>query len=315
MLGSISGKRRCAWFSGCNSLCAALLRCNTNIMPNFRVPLTKTTTECAGACLPKASAEEVQEQMKKLCIIAQRAMKQMTGYFSGYISKKQKLGKFELKAASSALPFLLTKLQKLHTASAQLALVTNRLITTLEGKGILRSAPEAFNLCGKSLPKDELNAEFVRTFRTVNFCGSEYLQRLELVITKTTAKDTIAVRIPVPKSGKKQPARPLQKDVDVYGYRGSDRRVYYLSPWEFLTYWFAEPLQPPSKDYTCTAPPTMTDYFTEAPRSHSHIQRRLCETPCIVCLFLGPGPGFAHMCPPLHRSVTVQCPGPISTAS
>jgi hypothetical protein len=192
--------------------------------------------------------------------------------------------------------------------------VTNRLITTLEGKGILRSAPEAFNLCGKSLPKDELNAEFVRTFRTVNFCGSEYLQRLELVITKTTAKDTIAVRIPVPKSGKKQPARPLQKDVDVYGYRGSDRRVYYLSPWEFLTYWFAEPLQPPSKDYTCTAPPTMTDYFTEAPRSHSHIQRRLCETPCIVCLFFGPGPGFAHMCPPLHRSVTVQCPGLITAS-
>ncbi len=202
MLGSISGRRRCGWFSGCNSLCAALLRSNTNFMPNFRVPLTEKTTECKGACLPKGDGEDRKREIQRLCLLAQRAMKQMTGYFSGYICKKQKLGNFELKAASSSLPFLLQKLKNLKTAAAQLASVTNRLITTLEGKGILRSAPESFNLCGKSCHQDELNAEFVRTFRSVTFPGSEYLQRHEHVIKQAAGASVTPRRLPIPKPGR-----------------------------------------------------------------------------------------------------------------
>ena len=33
--------------------------------------------------------------------------------------------------------------------------------------------------------------------------------------------------------------------VELYGYRGRDPRVYYLSPWEFVMFWAAEDLQPP----------------------------------------------------------------------
>ena len=44
-------------------------------------------------------------------MIAQKAMKQMTGYFGGYISKRQKMGKFELKKSIGALPLLKEKLQ------------------------------------------------------------------------------------------------------------------------------------------------------------------------------------------------------------
>ena len=32
-------------------------------------------------------------------------MKQMTGYFGGYISKKQQMGQFELKQSAAAMPF------------------------------------------------------------------------------------------------------------------------------------------------------------------------------------------------------------------
>ena len=48
---------------------------------------------------------------RRLCLIAQRAMKQMTGYFGGYISKKQRIGKFEIKKSVSALPLLREKIQ------------------------------------------------------------------------------------------------------------------------------------------------------------------------------------------------------------
>ena len=73
-------------------------------------------------------------------------MKQMTGYFGGYISKKQKMGRFELKKSIGALPLMEEKLKgrNLSSSSAQLAHVTNRCFTVLESKGILRTATEEF---------------------------------------------------------------------------------------------------------------------------------------------------------------------------
>ena len=151
MLGTVSSRRRCPWLSGTCSSLAAMLRSNTHIQPNFRIPLSASTTECQGSCLQGDSSRDEAGDMLRLITITQRAMKQMTGYFTGYISKRQSLGNFELKAASSALPFLCQKVKAMQSASAQLAHLTNRLICTLEGKGILRSAPESFNLCGKGL--------------------------------------------------------------------------------------------------------------------------------------------------------------------
>jgi len=233
MLGTVAGKRRCPWLSGTNALTAVLLRSNTHFAPNFRIPLTAQSTECGGACLGKSLSENPQEHLRRLITITQRAMKQMTGYFSGYICKKQKLGSFELKSTSSALPYLLERIRTLKTAAAQLAQVTNRLITTLEGKGILRSAAESFTLAGKARQKDELSAEFVRTFRSQNFNGSCYLLKLE-ALRKPGAK-TQGVRVMLPSSQQSLYFEP--PEVDLYGFRGEDPRVLYLSPWEFHTYW------------------------------------------------------------------------------
>ena len=38
---------------------------------------------------------------------------------------------------------------------------------------------------------------------------------------------------------------PLQRDVDIYGFRSQDERVFYLSPWELRTFWYAEALHAP----------------------------------------------------------------------
>ena len=171
-LGSILSRRRCEWFSGTSSILAAVSRSNTNVQCNYRVPLSPTThdKDCqATQCTTNISA-------RRLCLIAQRAMKQMTGYFGGYISKRQKMGRFEIKKSIAALPLLREDLQKKQhkRASIQLALVTNRMFTALESKGILRVCTEEFMLSSQYKPHDPLAAECIRTFRETNFHQSNF---------------------------------------------------------------------------------------------------------------------------------------------
>ena len=82
----------------------------------------------------------------------------MTWYFCGYISKRQKIGKFGLKKFVAALPLMKEKLQQrgLKTASAQLVHASNRMFSVLEGKGILRTCTEGFMLASQYKPHDPL---------------------------------------------------------------------------------------------------------------------------------------------------------------
>ena len=85
---------------------------------------------------------------RRLCIIAHRAMKTIRGYFAGYISKRQQVGRFELRSSVKTLPLLKQKSQgmALKHSSAYLAHASNRMLTSLERKGALRMAPEEFML-------------------------------------------------------------------------------------------------------------------------------------------------------------------------
>ena len=135
-LGSIAGPRQCAWFSATSALLAKVTKSNTNVQCNYRVPLLEVThdADCKSEkCLGV-------KMRRRLFILAQRAMKQMTGYFGGYISKKQKMGQFELKQSAAAMPFMKEKMQSKKTSAAsQLASVCFRLFINLEGKSIFNS--------------------------------------------------------------------------------------------------------------------------------------------------------------------------------
>ena len=61
-----------------------------------------------------------------------------------------------------------TKLER-WSPSHQLAHVVNRMYADLEAKGVLRSAPEEFNLAAHHDSRDELKAEFLRTFQSTDF--------------------------------------------------------------------------------------------------------------------------------------------------
>ena len=87
------------------------------------------------------------------------------------------MGQFELRSSVKALPLMAEKLRQRHfkRGSAQLAHVVNRMFTTLESKGILRTAPEEFILTSLHNPPDPLAAEFFRTCRHEFFFGKQYL--------------------------------------------------------------------------------------------------------------------------------------------
>ena len=94
-LGSILSRRRCGWLSGTAASFAVIFRHNTHTGPNYRVPLLQNThdPQCKAGCLEKHTN-------KRMTIAAQRAQRNTTGYYSGYIQKRQPVGKFELRQAA-----------------------------------------------------------------------------------------------------------------------------------------------------------------------------------------------------------------------
>ena len=102
MLGACAGRRRCPWFASTSCLLAHLTRSNSNMQCPYRLPINNTTHD--PDCTRKACLDA--SNHRRLTIIAQRAMKTITGYFGGYISKRQKVGNFEIRASVKALPLL-----------------------------------------------------------------------------------------------------------------------------------------------------------------------------------------------------------------
>ena len=69
------------------------------------------------------------------------------------------------------------------------------MFTTLESKGILRTAPEETMLASLHKASDPLAAEFIRTFRHEYFFGRMLLQRYEH-LREDTGKAKVSVVLP-----------------------------------------------------------------------------------------------------------------------
>ena len=239
-LGSLVARRSCPWFSGTAAAFSIVFRCNTNTTPNFRVPLNSDTHEpyCRLAdCFQGLTT-------KRLSLLAQRACTQMTGYFAGYISKRQPVGRYELRASCGNLARMMDTLPHQRHFSQYLRIV-NRMFTDLETKGTLRTAPEVYNLAAHLNVRDPCDAEFVRTFESCVFAGGQLLYRYEWERKHCGRERTfVSLNAPAPRKGF---ATSVQCDsAEAYGHRGYDERVRYLSPWEFVMWWVVKPLLPPS---------------------------------------------------------------------
>ena len=106
-LGGTLSTRRCGWPSGTAPGFAAIFRHNAHVGPNYRVPLLKVTHDpsCDKDCLKTHS-------LLRMTTAIQRAARNTTGYYTGYIQKRQPVGKFELRQAAMNLQFLAKTVEK-----------------------------------------------------------------------------------------------------------------------------------------------------------------------------------------------------------
>lgn len=168
-LGSILGKRNCPWLCGSGRPLTAMFGSNTNTMPNYRVPVLPCTHDpnCTAGCLKDVRL------LHKLSMIISKAAKTTTGYFGGYTSKRQPVGKYELAQSARTLNLLAEKM-KGCTAYRQFCRVTSRMMSDLYGKGTCRTLPEEFNLTTNMLRHDTTAAEFLRSYsRGTQTCDIE----------------------------------------------------------------------------------------------------------------------------------------------
>ena len=200
---------------------------NSHTAVNYRVPLCPAThdPECQRNCLQQTTAGKLQRLM-------QQAARRATRYFTGYLQKPQPVGRKELQQAAKQLHFLHTNAGKDPTG-AHYRKVASRVFGDLEFRCSVRPITEEFMLAGFSDGQDPTAAECIRSFPTAPFIGIEWLTMLD---------------------GRKEhrhkvkPAGYTTTEIklsEVYGWRGQDVRVYYLSPWEFVKWWTLKKLRPP----------------------------------------------------------------------
>ena len=101
------------------------------------MPLTKDThfsDVCQKPCFSTGNRTQ-----RSLLVAASRAAKQLVGYFCGYTTKRQVVGKYELDQAAASMSFLEEQLKK-DGGARQLSRVTNRMLSDLQCRGMLRPA-------------------------------------------------------------------------------------------------------------------------------------------------------------------------------
>ena len=185
VLGQILGQRNNEWLNGtAPGLCIALSGGNSDVAINDLLPVIACTHEasaCARKCIPAEPGKQAASLRRMIRTVA-RTQAQRNGYFGGYISKRQKVGKLEARKCIEKMKTLRAGLVD-STPFKQQRGVSGRMVTDIEMNGTLRGAVEEFNLCINLTPQDALFAECIRSFPTVTLDARQWLNRLEVELT------------------------------------------------------------------------------------------------------------------------------------
>ena len=170
--------------------------------------------------------------------------------------------------------------------------MANRALGDLEFRGCARPITEEFNLAGNYHKDDVLEAEFYRTSEYKQFLGGNILRRLRKLkenetSSETTVKTVIRKRIGFQKKKELYDAAWEDK----YGHRGNHPAFYYLSPWEFVQWWFWDRLGPPTRDTRTEWTEAGLEYMAqnvgnkaaEAPRAGEHYTVKECTDFALPC--------------------------------
>ena len=267
VLGQILGRRNSPWLNGtAPGLAIALSGSNSDVKINDLLPITERTHEdnaCSRNCIPKDETKR-HRVMRRLALRVGQSQNQRNGYFGGYICKRQKIGKLEARMKDYFSGYIckrqkigkqearkciekMLRLRELHKGRSeyqQQRAVSGRMITDIEMNGTIRGAVEEFHLCINLRGNDALFAECIRSFPTVVVDAQNWLHRLALETEQVSEMQVTAM---VPPNKKPQlRSRKTIPYIDIYGFRALDTPFGYISAFEFLRYWTAEALGPPS---------------------------------------------------------------------
>ena len=174
----------------------------------------------------------------------QAAQSMAAGYFGGYTSKMQDIGKKELQRLREALE---RKIDREHRKPLPKAFqeYSKRLLKDLEAKSTVRTAVENLNLAIHGDHADMLRAECIRTFPSVSFPAATLLRREEVETGKSRGASLIvAVHHARGEGLRTWTTAPFDL---MYGFRGSSHNVDLLSPYEMLRYWEMERILIPKR--------------------------------------------------------------------
>ena len=110
------------------------------------MPATHDDDHCKSAAC-KAWIEEL-GSTRKIAKLAQRAQREATGYYTSYTHTGQPVGTKYLKTMAQALGGLSEGMEK-KTVAHQLHRVTHRIMQDFQGRSMLRTAPEEWNLASR----------------------------------------------------------------------------------------------------------------------------------------------------------------------
>ena len=231
-LGQVLLLRNNEWVNGCiPGLCVALAGSNSDVKPNDRLPILECTHE--KLCKKKRCLVKKNNTLKT-SYNTQRTQSLTTGYFGGYIGKRQPAGALETKKCVDKLYTLRAKYQGRGKAG-QLRAASGRLITDLEMNSTYRGAVEIFNLCRNLKQSDVLSAECIRTFGTETLDGGPWMYQLES-----------QTYIPPTKKPSVRTNRSRANARDIYAFRPLTTPWKLLSAYEFFMFWKSEPVMTPN---------------------------------------------------------------------
>ena len=160
-------------------------------------------------------------------------------------SDQQACGKIALRATAEGLSYGELGLKD-NSAGRQWYRMCNRMLTDLNHRCTMRTAPEEFNLSANHHDHDPTAAEFARSYRVQTFPGRRFLTLLETHCSGDGSRKRLGI-LPVRQAPVLTENIPIAHLEEVYGYRGKDDRVHYLSPWECVMFWEVVHITKPRK--------------------------------------------------------------------
>ena len=236
-LGSMHGPMNNESINGTHPAMLATQRCNSDVQIPYRFPIDRSIHCCnREACLKKFDRDIIEA--------AQVAQDAQAGYACDYCTKRQPMAFNEVKECCKGHMTLAANIAR-EPINKQGKRHAIRLINDLNGKGIVRGQVENSNLRAYSKKGCVTAAEAIMTAFSEAFYGRNYVDVIEALQDKIINPNSTKL-VEVDARSKRKGKITFRDVAVLYGQRPHDLRVWYLSPYEFVSDWEVKRLSYPT---------------------------------------------------------------------